>query len=51
MKYKSIIFKRDTDDKDNMMYTGTYDYFTVYLKVENDKIYVGNKLWDLQECM
>lgn len=47
----NIVFAKDTSDKNNLFYIGKYGYTTVYLKIVNDKIYVGNQTYSMQECM
>jgi hypothetical protein len=36
---------------DNDIYVGEYDDDTIYLKVKNNKIYVGNNTYSMEECL
>lgn len=50
-KDDSIVFIRDKNDTKNLTYVGTYAGAMVYLKVVNNKIYVGDKTYSLEQCL
>lgn len=51
MDNDSIIFGRDKTNTQELTYVGEFEYDTVYLKVKDNKIYVGNKIYSLAECL
>ena len=46
----SIVFTRETDNKNNFDYVGTYDGDSVYLRWKKNSVYIGRKIYSLQEC-
>ena len=46
----SIVFTREPDDKNNFDYVGKYDGDAVYLRWKKNSIYIGRKIYSLQEC-
>lgn len=46
-----IVFTRDSSNTQDFIYMGKYEYEPVYLKIQNNSVYVGNKLYSMEECM
>ena len=47
----SIILTRDKTNTQTLFYVGEFEYDPIYLKIENNKIFVGNKTFSMEECM
>lgn len=47
----SIIFTKDSLNSKETIYTGEFEYEPVYLKIQNNSVYVGHKLYSMEKCL
>ena len=47
----SIILTRDKTNTQTLFYVAEFEYDPIYLKMENNKFFIGNKTFSMEECM
>ncbi len=47
----SILFTKSTENTQDLTYVGEFEYEPVFLKVQNNTIYVGRKTYSMEECL